>query len=89
MIIKELYRFEREEGKITVSPIKPDCEYTLRYRLIAEEDKMLTKDGENFTTCIDVESPEGWYEVEYTGRQYSQYKINQLRSEVSNDYIKI
>ena len=64
MIIKELYFFEREEGKFTTSPIKPECEYALRYRLIADEGKVLTKDGENFTTCIDVDSPEGWYEVE-------------------------
>ena len=63
MIIKVLYCYEREAGKITVSTEKPECEYTLRYRLIADEGKELTKDGENFTTCIDVDTPEGWYEV--------------------------
>ena len=62
MIIKELYHYEREEGKITVSTEKPECDYALRYRLIADEDKVLTKDGENFTSCIDVDSTEGWYE---------------------------
>ena len=64
MIIKELYHYEREEGKVTVSTEKPECDYTLRYRLIADEDKLLTKDGENFTTCIDVDSPDGWYELD-------------------------
>ena len=64
MIKKELYFFEREEGKFTVSTEKPDCEYTLRYRLIADEGKELTKDGENFTSCIDVDDIEGWSEVE-------------------------
>lgn len=64
MFIKELYCYEREEGKVTVSTGKPDCEYSLRFRLIADEDKELTKDGENFTTCIDVDSTEGWYEVD-------------------------
>lgn len=64
MFIKELYCYEREEGKVTVSTEKPDCEYSLRFRLIADEDKELTKDGENFTTCIDVDSTEGWYEVD-------------------------
>ena len=64
MIVKELYCYEREKGKVTVSTEKPDCEYTLRYRLIADENKVLTKDGVNFTTCIDVDSTEGWYEVE-------------------------
>ena len=64
MIVKELYCYEREAGKVTVSTEKPDCEYDTRYRLIADEGKELTEDGENFTTCIDVESTEGWYEVE-------------------------
>ena len=64
MIVKELYCYERETGKVTVSPEKPECDYSLAYRLIADEGKELTKDGENFTTCIDVDSAEGWYEVE-------------------------
>ena len=64
MTVKELYCFEREKGKVTVSTEKPDCDFTLRYRLIAEEGKELTKDGENFATCIDVDSPEGWYTVD-------------------------
>lgn len=66
MKVKRLYRYEREAGKITVSTEKPECDYTLRYRLIANEGMVITKDGENFTTCIDVESTEGWYEVEKT-----------------------
>ena len=63
MIVKELYCYERETDKITVSTEKPDCEYILRYRLIANDEKQLTQDGINFTTCIDVESTDGWYEV--------------------------
>ena len=64
MIIKELYRYERETGKVTHSLEKPECDYTIKYRLIADEGKELTKDGENFTNCIDVDSVEGWYEVD-------------------------
>lgn len=63
MIVKDLYCYEREAGKITVSPEKPDCDYTLKFRLIAEEGEELTKDGENFTTCIDVDDTEGWNAV--------------------------
>ena len=66
MIIKELYHYEREVGKITVSLEKPECDYTVKFRLIADEGKELTKDGENFTTCIDVDSAEGLYEVDST-----------------------
>ena len=63
MVVKELYRYEREAGKVTVSTEKPECDYTVKFRLIADEEKELTKDGENFTTCIDVDNTEGWYEV--------------------------
>ena len=64
MIVKELYCYEREVGKVTHSLEKPECDYTIKFRLIADEGKELTKDGENFTTCIDVDTTEGWYEVE-------------------------
>lgn len=64
MIIKELYRYERAEGKVTVSPIMPtDKEYTILYRLIAEEGKVIT-DGEETFTCKDVDSIEGYYEID-------------------------
>lgn len=59
-----LYRYNRADGGVTISPVKPDGEYTKMVRLIADEGKALTKDGVNFTTCTDVESAEGWYEVD-------------------------
>ena len=64
MDIKPLYRYEREGGGITDSPIKPDCECTERVRLIADKGKALTKDGEKLCRVIDVDSAEGWYEVD-------------------------
>ena len=33
-------------------------------RLVADEGKMLTQDGENFTSCVDTDTAEGWYEVD-------------------------
>lgn len=59
-----LYKYEREGGGTTVSPVKPDVEYTELYRLIADEGKALTQDGEKLFPCVDVESVEGWYEVD-------------------------
>ena len=64
MQIINLYRYERADGGITVSPNKPDTEYTEMYRLVADEGKVLTNDGEHFTSCADVESIVGWYEVD-------------------------
>lgn len=58
-----LYRYSRPDGGITTSPVKPNGDYTEMYRLVADEGKALTNDGVNFTSCIDVASADGWYEV--------------------------
>ena len=63
MEIVTLYRFRRESGGFTESPSKPDgVDYTTRYRLIADERKLLT-DGKTKTYCIDVDSVDGWSEI--------------------------
>jgi hypothetical protein len=64
MQIINLYKYERADGGITVSPNKPDVAYTEMYRLVADEGKVLTNDGEHFTSCADVDSIDGWYEVD-------------------------
>lgn len=58
-----LYKYIREDGGITVSPIKPDTEYTEMFRLVADEGKVLVN-GDITTTCTDVVSTEGWEEIE-------------------------
>lgn len=57
-----LYRYIRPDGGVTVSPVKPDVEYTVLYRLIADEGMELT-DGENQTTCTDTDAPDNWSEI--------------------------
>lgn len=64
MQILTLYKYEREAGKITVSLDKPNAEYTEMMRLVADEGKALTQDGENLTSCVDVDTADGWYEVD-------------------------
>lgn len=61
MRIVNLYRYEREPGKITTSPINPDevTDYTLIYRLIADEGMAIT-DGSSIVECVDTNSSEGW-----------------------------
>ena len=59
-----LYKFKRADGGTTVSPTKPNCEYTEMHRLIADEGKALTKDGVDLYPCVDTETVDGWYEVD-------------------------
>ena len=64
MQIIKLYRYVRDGGGITVSPVKPDGEdYAMRYRLIADDGKAITS-GTIVTTCIDVESADSWYDID-------------------------
>ena len=61
MQIVDLYRYEREPGKITTSPVKPDdgVDYTIIYRFIADEGMAIT-DGTSIVACVDTSSSEGW-----------------------------
>jgi hypothetical protein len=61
---KTLYRYLREDGGYTVSPVKPEgTAYTKRYRLMAEEGMAITN-GEIVTEVIDVKSYAGWQDCE-------------------------
>lgn len=70
MQVITLYKYERPEGGTTISPIKPDVEYTECIRLIADEGKLLTLDGNDTYPCIDVDSIDGWYEIEDQMEKY-------------------
>ena len=64
MEIKPIYRFFRDDGGVTESLNKPDgADYTTRCRIIADEGKILT-DGTIETFCIDVDSADGWSEID-------------------------
>ena len=64
MQIVTLYRYQRPEGGVTVSPVMPDgVEYTTKFRLIADEGKILVN-GDITTSCTDVDSAEGWSEID-------------------------
>ena len=45
MQIVPLYRYMRTDGGVTVSPSKPDGEYTFMYRIIAGDGMLVTLDG--------------------------------------------
>lgn len=73
MIKTTLYRYEREHGGITVATEKPNTSYTTLYRLIADDGKMLTLDGEDLRTVVDVDSLDGWYEVDAPPEEEYEY----------------
>lgn len=66
MTKKQIYRIRREDGGITITPKRPEEPgYEVAgVRLIADDGKALTKDGIEFYSVKDVESDEGYYEVD-------------------------
>lgn len=81
MQVITLYKYHREDGGITVSPIKPDAEYTEMYRLVADEGKILT-DGTIQTPCTDVEDLEPWYEEDYIEEQSEEDYVEEQSEEI-------
>lgn len=64
MEIRTLYITEND-GKTTVSPIKPEGDYTTTYRVIAADGAEITN-GTMTATVIDTDNPNEWSEVEQT-----------------------
>ena len=65
MITKPLYSYKKD-GYIIDSPNKPECEYTERYRLVADDKKLLTKNGTDLFSIIDIDITDylNWREVD-------------------------
>lgn len=57
-----VYRYTRPDGGVSISPVKPDAEYSELTRLIAEEGRTLT-DGVTEASCVDTDNPDVWEEV--------------------------
>ena len=54
-----LYRYIREDGGVTTSPIKPDGDYTEKVRLVADEGKRLVLPDGTYALCADLEAADG------------------------------
>jgi hypothetical protein len=83
MQTKNLYRYT--DGNKTIDSLtKPDSEYTLRYRLIADEGNTLT-DGTTNTSVIDIETSdiEKWTEVPEESPEFLEDTENTEKSEAS------
>ena len=57
-----LYRYTRADGGVSVSPVQPAGEYTVLYRLVAEDGSTLT-DGSTVAACVDTDEPDKWAEI--------------------------
>lgn len=64
MQIVKLYKYENEDGSISISPeLKEGASLPYKYRLIADEGKVLT-DGENTFYCIDTDNVSKYSEID-------------------------
>lgn len=58
-----LYRVVNTDGSVTVTPKEPEQYDSTLYRLVADEGMELVK-GEERTIAVDVDTADGWEEVE-------------------------
>lgn len=70
---KTLYKYKRKDSGVTVSTEKPDCEYTETYRLIADEEKILTE-GDIFAPVVDTDAPDIWTEIDAPAEEKTEIK---------------
>lgn len=60
-----LYRYVEEIGEVIITPNKRKrTDKAALYRLIADDGKLLIKDGYEPTPCIDTEDITGWGEID-------------------------
>lgn len=67
MKVVELFKYYKPDGCLVISTTKPKTEsFDRLYRLIADEGKRLTIDGEKLAVCVetDYENAMAWYEVD-------------------------
>lgn len=65
MKTKTLYKYTREDGGTTTSPIKPECKYIELVRVIADQNKILVLPDGTQTNCTDIDSIEGITEIDH------------------------
>lgn len=86
-----LYKYKRECGGITVSPIEPDTEYIEMYRIIADEGKLLTN-GNVTTSCIDIDSLanlEDWCEIDDPEAIVEEIEEETTETEIDAEYTEV
>lgn len=66
MTIRTLYKYKRLDGGVTVSVNQPDVSYDVMYRIIADNGKLVTRNGNDDYSVIDTDYDYGWYEIDNT-----------------------
>ena len=65
MFKKDIYKYKNEQGRVVISPYRPEVEYEHMYRLIAQSEDYRLTNYILVTSCIDIQEKdlELWVEV--------------------------
>lgn len=58
-----LYKYEREGGGMTVSPVKPNCDFVISHRLVADDGNILQNEHGDICAVVDTDSVDDWIEI--------------------------
>lgn len=85
-----LYRYTREGGGVTTSPIAPPdgTLYDLCYRLLADDGKAIT-DGTTVAACIDVSAPDGLTEIDDPGESSDEATADDYRAALAEMGVQV
>lgn len=60
-----LYKYTREDGGTTTSPVKPEIDCNELVRVVADKDKILVLPDGTQTFCADLDSADGITEIDH------------------------
>lgn len=65
MFKKDIYKYKDEQGRVVISPYKPEVECEHMFRLIAQSEDYRVTNYVTFTSCVDIQEKdlELWVEV--------------------------
>ena len=91
MFKKDIYRYKDDNGRVVISPYRPDCDCEHMYRLIgSSSDYRIT----NYTTmayCIDIREKdlELWHEVHKDDLETPISQNEELKARINETYVSL
>lgn len=88
MFKKDIYKYKNEQGRVVISPYKPEVEYEHMYRLIAQSEDYRLTDYVIIASCIDIQEKdlELWVEVHKDDLETPISQNEEIKSKIETLY---
>lgn len=88
MFKKDIYKYKNEQGRVVISPYKPEVEHEHMYRLIAQSEDYRLTDYVIIASCIDIQEKdlELWVEVHKDDLETPISQNEEIKSKIETLY---